>query len=66
MWKVLHVFQAKGDSLVHIKRVTELKKILNQATWEKARDICCSIGTTLASVETQGKHDCIATAVEGD
>lgn len=31
-----------------------------KATWLEAREKCCSIGMTLATVQTMGKHNCMA------
>jgi hypothetical protein len=31
-----------------------------QAKWKAARETCCQIGTTLATVQTNGKRNCMA------
>jgi hypothetical protein len=38
----------------------------SQANWTTARDTCCSLGMTLASIPTKGKKECLDRIMKGE
>jgi len=49
------------DLFVEKNKWIELK-----ATWKEARETCCATATTLATVQTNGKRNCMAQFAESE
>jgi len=64
MWKIVSLFKKKRKHF-YMKKAPK-RTIITQATWREARETCCSIGTTLATIQTNGKRNCMARLTESD